>query len=1213
MKKTISKLIAALLAAAMVFSLLGFAARLAPAKAAVETPENTESGRDPHEIVTIMVKLKDAPVLEKVKLDDARSSEMTAALKAKQDKLISQIESKLNGKARLDIAYQYTLIFNGFSFKGEYRLINEIKKLAGVANCYESWSYELPEEVEPDQDPTRLSTSVGWINADDMWSLGYTGQGQTIAVIDTGILKTHNNFSTAPVNPHFNAANLQTILDNYDLCAEQRYTGGTLTGSALYYSAKIPYTYNYFRGNLDVSHNDAGSDHGTHVSSICAGNDNSARGVAYNAQILSMQVFQDGGAEFADILAALEDCAYLHVDALNMSLGADCGFTHDEDLNPTFRLLSENGVNCAVASGNSGYAGSGNNFSGAVPTFNIDDGVTSTPASMPEALCVAASSDSSAATPTSYSSWGTTSDLRIKPEIMAPGDNINAAIGTGSYGTKSGTSMATPHIAGGMVLVNQYVNTAFPDLSEEAKMQMVNTLLMCTAVPSKSGSVPYSVRWQGAGQADLTAAIGTQAYIEVANSVRPKLELGDDDERTGVFDLTFDIVNFSGAALTYTVNPYVLMDNASSRTIGGRQAYVLSHNMLNITNQVTVTKPNTVTVPANGRTTVTVTVDVNPMAASINQKFPLGAYIEGYIMLDGGVDLSVPFLGFYGDWEEAAVFDREYYYDTYLHTNEWPAAWGTNTASANGSLLGVNPFGATTNFLLDRASISPNGDGWMDAIDDVRTYLLRNVENFRYEVVDADSGEQYFVQDVPFCIKGVENGWLSSVEPVGGEDWSKMDAWGGEGLASGTHCILRMTGDMQSVDEFDPAANQNAVWEIPVTVDYDDPEVIYWNMHNGELNIYVSDNHYVAFVGVYSNAACTSLISSELVEENQRGTMSMLTFDVGNRQTVYVKVGDYAYNFITATITEGEGGSLDPVDLEGISLDPAQLTVYEGFSGELNLIRNPSNANNYEITWTSANESIATVRGAMAKGIVTGVTEGTTTVTATATDKNTGEVFTATATIVVNDYPTISEALNVSGGNINFTSNGAYPWVVEFLDNRVVAKSTNQGVVSSSSTVTAETMTLEAGDKISFKWMVSSESNYDKLKFFVNNSEITNISGTAGGWTTYEYTVTSNGSYTFKWEYNKDYSVNSGDDTGWLDDVEMTYVNPPEPQFLRGDCDQNGIVDISDALLALRHAMGLITLEGNGLLAGEIDGDGVITISDALLIMRYSMGLIDEL
>ena len=1197
--KTLKRLLAVLLTAAMVFSAFGFTASAngkAPAK-----DEGAVPSRDPHEIVTIMVKLTDAPVLTKAKVGDTRSAELTAQLKAKQSAVMTEISNKLLGKAALDLCYQYTLLFNGFSFKGEYRLISEIKKLSGVANCYESWSYELPEEVEADGEPSRLATSVGWINADDMWALGYTGQGQTIAVIDTGITLSHSNFAAAPADPHFNTTNLQQVLDNNDLCAEQRYTGGTLTAQNLYRSAKIPFGYNYYRGNLDVSHNDAGSDHGTHVSSICAGNDNSARGVAYNAQILSMQVFQGSGAEWADILAALEDCAYLQVDALNMSLGADCGFTHDEDMDPTFELLTAAGVNCAVASGNSGYAGSGNNFSSSIPTFNLDDGVTSTPASAVASLCVAASSDSAAATPTSYSSWGTTSDLRIKPEIMAPGDNINAAIGSGGYGTKSGTSMATPHIAGGMVLVNQFVNAQFPNLSETEKMQMVNTLLMCTAVPSKSGSVPYSVRWQGAGQADLTAAISTRAYIEVPDCARPKLELGDDEAKTGLFTMTFDVVNFGDTALTYNVNPIVLLDNATSRSIGGRQAYVLSHSMQNVTSQCTITKPNTVTVPANGRTTVTVTVDVSPMAATLDQKFPVGAYIEGYISLTGTVNLSVPFLGFYGDWEGFSVFDREYYYDTYLHTNEWPAEWGVNTAKAHDNLLGVNPFGTTTDFYFDRASISPNGDGRMDAIDDVRTYLLRNVEVFRYEVVDAESGEQYYVKDVGWQIKGVEDGWFNAVEPVGADEYSMIDPWSGSELPDGTSVILRMTGFMQGFDEFDPEANENAVWEIPVTIDREDPQVVYWNMQNGELNIYVSDNHYTAFVGVYSNAACTQLIASEVVEEHQRGAMTMHSFNVGNRQTVYVKVGDYAYNYSVTTVTEGEGGSLDPVELEGISFETNNLTLYEGFTGELRLIREPANANNYEVTWTSANPDIATVMGGMLKASVTGVNEGTTTVTAVATDKDT-----------VNDYPTLNEALNKEGGSLNFTTTGTYPWVIDFIDGRVAAKSTNQGVTSSTSTVTADTMTLEAGDKLVFFWQVSSESNYDKLKFYVNNSEITNISGTNSGWTRYEYTVNSNGNYTFKWVYEKDYSVNSGDDTGWLDDIEIVYVNPPEPEYLLGDCDLNGTVNVTDAVLALRHSMGIITLEGNALLAGDVDGNGSVTVTDSLLILRYAMGLIDE-
>ena len=1219
MKQTLKRVLAIALIAAMSFSVLVFKPSADSVNAKTNEPEAAEASRpvktDPNEIVSIIVKLEDEPVLARMSVKDSRSATASFDLKQKQEKVISAIASKIVNDEAFKVDYQYTLLFNGFSFHGEYRLIDEIKALPGVANCYRSNVYAVPDDMEPDGEDSRLGTSVGWINADDMWALGYTGQGQTIAVIDTGIKTSHPNFATAPQDPHFTAANLQTILDQYDLCAEQRYSG-TLTGSQLYYSAKLPYTFNYFAGNLDVSHADARSDHGTHVSSICAGNDNSAKGVAYNAQIVTMQVFENGGAEWATIIAALEDCAYLEVDAVNMSLGADCGFTEeDEDMDAAYALLAQHGVNVAVASGNSGTTGGGNNYSSNTPTLNIDNGLTSTPGTNPGSLSVAASSDSAAASVTYFSSMGTTSDLRIKPEIMAPGDNINAATDSSysgsNYGSKSGTSMACPHIAGGMVLVNQYVNANFPNLNETQKMRMANTLLMSTAVPSKSGGTPYLVRAQGAGQADLTAAINTKAYIEVPGQMRPKIELGDDDGCTGIFNLSFDVVNFGSTALTYTVNPYVLTENTQLRSIGGRQLYCMTDSSLNITNNVTVTKPNTVTVPANGRTTVNVTINVTPYAAYLNERFPNGAYIEGFITLDGTVDLSVPFLGFYGDWEKAAVFDREYYYDTYLHTNTLPGEWGVNTAKAGEKLLGVNPFGTTTDFYFDRASISPNNDGVMDAIDDVRTYLVRSCEIFRYEILDAQSGSQLYVKDIPFMIKGVENSWLSIVEPVGAYEESAIDPWNGGGLENGSSVILRMTGFMQSWDEFDPSENENAVWEIPVTVDIEEPEVVYWNMQNGSLSLYVSDNHYVAFAGVYSNAACTQLIASQSVEERQRGAMSILDFNVGNRETVYVKLGDYAGNSIVATVTEGEGGSLEPVDLEGVNFEVNSLEIYEGFFGELNLIREPANANSFDVVWSSANTNIATVVGGMLKATVTGVNEGTTTVTAIATDRNTNRVFTATATVIVNDYPSISDALNVDGGNIAFTSTGTYPWVVEFKDSRVCIKNTNQGVSSSSSIVTSEPMTLEMGDKLSFSWSVSSETNYDKLKFFVNNNEVSNINGIVN-WTNYEYNVTSNGTYTFKWVYEKDSSVNSSDDTAWLDDVRVTYINPSEPSFLLGDCDLNGNVAVADAVLAMRHSLGLATLTGDGLLAGDVNFDGSVTMSDAVSILRYALGLITE-
>ena len=88
----------------------------------------------------------------------------------------------------------------------------------------------------------------------------------------------------------------------------------------------------------------------------------------------------------------------------------------------------------------------------------------------------------------------------------------------------------------------------------------------------------------------------------------------------------------------------------------------------NITNNVNVTVPQSVTVPANGRTTVNVTVNVSGYAATLNEKFPNGAYIEGFVTLRRRCEPSVPYLGFYGDWEKASVLDRDFYYDQYLET-----------------------------------------------------------------------------------------------------------------------------------------------------------------------------------------------------------------------------------------------------------------------------------------------------------------------------------------------------------------------------------------------------------------------------------------------------------------------------------------------------------------------------------------------------------------
>lgn len=138
---------------------------------------------------------------------------------------------------------------------------------------------------------------------------------------------SHEIFKAAPKSPSLTKEKLQSMLEQYDFQVEQIISG--ISVSDLYYSAKIPFQFDYGNRDKDGMPSDKGS-HGTHVASTAAGNtgvNEAAMGVAPQAQIINMNVFKStGGASYSDILAALEDCILLGVDVANLSLGSDCGY-----------------------------------------------------------------------------------------------------------------------------------------------------------------------------------------------------------------------------------------------------------------------------------------------------------------------------------------------------------------------------------------------------------------------------------------------------------------------------------------------------------------------------------------------------------------------------------------------------------------------------------------------------------------------------------------------------------------------------------------------------------------------------------------------------------------------------------------------------------------------------------------------------------------------
>ena len=175
--------------------------------------------------------------------------------------------------------------------------------------------------------------------------------------------------------------------------------------------------------------------------------------------------------------------------------------------------------------------------------------------------------NSSYYTMSDFSSWGIPGSLELKPEITAPGGNIYSLQNGGGYQNMSGTSMASPQVAGMAAVVAQYVRAN--KLTEKTGLTaraLAQSLLMSTAVPmyqdygeGKDGY--YPVMQQGAGLANVGAAVSAGTYIMMDKNAnagaadgKVKVELGDDPQRTGEYSFGFTINNLKDAATSFNLS-----------------------------------------------------------------------------------------------------------------------------------------------------------------------------------------------------------------------------------------------------------------------------------------------------------------------------------------------------------------------------------------------------------------------------------------------------------------------------------------------------------------------------------------------------------------------------------------------------------------------------------------------------------------------------------
>ena len=269
-----------------------------------------------------------------------------------------------------------------------------------------------------------------------------------------------------------------------------------------------------------------------------------------------------------------------------------------------------------------------------------------------------------------FSSWGVSPDLRLKPEIAAPGGNVFSAIPNGAYEQTSGTSMATPQMAGISAIVLQRVQSdpMFASMSARQKADVVQNLIMGTARPltdaAQTSGALYSPRKQGAGLVDALAATTSSVYptvVGAAEPSRPKADLGD-GTKGWHFDVTLH--NLGAAPATYELSSQALSEivdggffTEHSSDWRGRGVEVTYSGAASAS-----AEGATVTVPALGEATVG--VDIVPgseFASYVADNTPNGTFLDGFVRFaskaEGQPDLAVPYLGFYGDWGKAPIFD----------------------------------------------------------------------------------------------------------------------------------------------------------------------------------------------------------------------------------------------------------------------------------------------------------------------------------------------------------------------------------------------------------------------------------------------------------------------------------------------------------------------------------------------------------------------------
>ncbi len=481
-------------------------------------------------------------------------------------------------------------------------------------------------------------------------------------------------------------------------------------------------------------------------------------------------------------------------------------------------------------------------------------------------------------------------------------------------------------------------------------------------------------------------------------------------------------------------------------------------------------------VKVQDKTNVNVQITLSEDDRNYLENFENGMYVDGFIYVKGNVDLSVPFLAFYGSWMDSPMFET-FDFEEYVHNPNYDETPYTGVSRTN--FLSIYPMGTEdemfyipnlfaddAQYVADRNAISSENGSKLGS----QYYtLIRNANRVIMTITDKNTGAEYFrnvelENYAAFVYQGEWQNYLQWQDLL----WAATDAEGNP-LADGTEVeitIEAVPSYYDNVEDPSTLAGKGLYMTTPMVVDNTAPVLAdaARSEEEGKFDLTVYDNRYTAAVLVLDREG--EIIGRYAVDQMEKDQDVVVTVDAPE-DIFYVEVFDYACNSTVYRINNT--GHADTKYVTGITVDPEEITIEPWEIGELTATVSPNwlEEGYDEVTWESSNEDVVFVLD----GLILGLDEGTAVVTATtvATDKK-GNHLSAEVKVTVKkasdyedldiDKESIMAALTMAG-----TDKSVRKAIVEAIREHAAEKSagnnSEDSAVESSDDAASEETSLE--------------------------------------------------------------------------------------------------------------------------------------------------------